>query len=185
MRKTNDCPAQTRRVFPRTSSAWSSLVSSWRMAALCRTTTSRRSRPFTSCSACVVVARSARRRSTPPPRRSSTSTRRPSSPSWSTTRSTVTARLSVSAASAPPPRYVSFVSYDLNLRLIPAPVRCRCLHGCYAQPSVLRQVPPHLRLRRVQVNGPRLTAMSPLSSSGMVITRLVREWLRCHGGCYS
>lgn len=31
-------------------------------------------------------------------------------------------------------------------------VRCRCLHGCHAQPPVLRQVPPHLRLRRVQVN---------------------------------
>ncbi|UDD56067.1 Ubiquitin-40S ribosomal protein S27a [Aspergillus flavus] len=31
-------------------------------------------------------------------------------------------------------------------------VWCRCLHGCYAQPSVLWQVPPHLRLRRVQIS---------------------------------
>ena len=31
-------------------------------------------------------------------------------------------------------------------------VRCRYLHGCHAQPPVLRSLPPHLRLRRVQVD---------------------------------
>lgn len=35
---------------------------------------------------------------------------------------------------------------------ISPPVRCRYLHGCHAQPPVLRQVPPDLRLRRVQVD---------------------------------
>ena len=30
-------------------------------------------------------------------------------------------------------------------------VRCWCLHGRDAQPSVLWQVPPHLRLRRIQI----------------------------------
>merc|ERR1712094_99640 len=49
-----------------TSSASSSLASSSRMAAPSRTTTSRRSLPFTSCSAFVEVARSVRRRRTPP-----------------------------------------------------------------------------------------------------------------------
>jgi ubiquitin len=31
-------------------------------------------------------------------------------------------------------------------------VRCRYLHGCHAQPPVLRSLPPDLRLRRVQVD---------------------------------
>jgi ubiquitin len=31
-------------------------------------------------------------------------------------------------------------------------VRCRYLHGCHAQPPVLRSLPPYLRLRRVQVD---------------------------------
>jgi hypothetical protein len=33
------------------------------------------------------------------------------------------------------------------------PVRCRYLHGCHAQPPVLRSLPPDLRLRRPKVNG--------------------------------
>ncbi|KAA8913857.1 ubiquitin/ribosomal protein L40 fusion protein [Sphaerosporella brunnea] len=33
-------------------------------------------------------------------------------------------------------------------RVPPGGLRCRCLHGRHAQPPVLRQVPPHLRLRR-------------------------------------
>lgn len=32
-------------------------------------------------------------------------------------------------------------------------VRCRCLHGCPQGPSILRSLPPHLRLREVLING--------------------------------
>ena len=49
---------QTRRGFHLTSSAWSLLASSWRMAAPFRITTSRRSPPSTWCCACEVVCRS-------------------------------------------------------------------------------------------------------------------------------
>ena len=30
-------------------------------------------------------------------------------------------------------------------------VRCRYFHGCYAQPTILRPLPPDLRLRRPEV----------------------------------
>ncbi|VAI55734.1 unnamed protein product [Triticum turgidum subsp. durum] len=50
--------SRIRRAFLRTSSASSSLPSSWRMAAPLRTTTSRRSPPSTWCSASAVVCRS-------------------------------------------------------------------------------------------------------------------------------
>jgi len=39
-----------------------------------------------------------------------------------------------------------------NSILTTLPVRCRYLHGRHAQPPVLRSLPPHLRLRRPQVN---------------------------------
>ena len=32
-------------------------------------------------------------------------------------------------------------------------VRCWCLHGCPQGPSILRSLPPHLRLREVLING--------------------------------
>ena len=43
-------------------------------------------------------------------------------------------------------------------------VWCWCLHGCHAQPSVLRKVPPHLRFRRVEINGspPFLCQLMPV-----------------------
>ncbi len=86
-------------------------------------------------SAYVVVPRSARRRSTPPPRRSSTSARRPSWLCSSTTRSMAMARSSDCRRECPSPR-----------------MRCRCLHGCHAQPSILRSLPSYLRLRRSQIS---------------------------------
>ncbi|XBH77184.1 hypothetical protein VPH35_103695 [Triticum aestivum] len=48
--------SRTRRAFLRTSSASSLPASSWRMAALLLITTSRRSPPYTWCSASVVVS---------------------------------------------------------------------------------------------------------------------------------
>merc|ERR1739842_245856 len=72
------------------------------------------------------------------PRRSSTSARRPNSRCSSTTRSTAMARLSV--CEGVPQR-------DL---------RCWYLHGCHAQPSILRSLPPYLRLRRPEIDVSRL-----------------------------
>ena len=50
------------------------------------------------------------------------------------------------------------VSYHLISQQCPSfanstsTVRCRCLHGCHAGSSVLRSLPPHLRLREELLN---------------------------------
>jgi ubiquitin C len=54
--------SRTRRAFRRTSSASSSRASSWRTAARCPTTTSRRSPRCTWCCACAAACRSSSRR---------------------------------------------------------------------------------------------------------------------------
>ncbi|KAI8853449.1 hypothetical protein BC829DRAFT_486787 [Chytridium lagenaria] len=94
---------QDKEGIPRTNSVSSLRASSSRMVALSLTTTSRRSRLFTSCSVFVVVPRRGRRRPTPPLRRkvSSTRGRRSNWRSSSTTRSTTLARSLVFVVSAP------------------------------------------------------------------------------------
>merc|ERR1712154_71623 len=110
----------------------SSLVSSWRMAVLSPTTTSRRSLPFISSSGSGEEPRRGRRRITPPPRRSSTE----------------------EEGQAPCAEVLQGrrqrQDQPSKARVSRRGVWCRHLHGCHVRSPVLWQVRPHLCLQQAR-----------------------------------